>query len=45
MRLGQPYRKQIKINYKSQFLIDLILNDKTEKKIQSKKDKKKFEPT
>ena len=33
VRPRYPYRKQIKINYKAQFLTDPILNNEIEKKI------------
>jgi methionine aminopeptidase len=35
-----PHRKQIKINYETQFSIDPMLNDEIEKKTQLKKDTK-----
>jgi len=38
MRSRYPYRKQIKIDYEVQFPTDPILNDKTGKKIQLKKE-------
>ena len=37
MRLRQSYRKQIETNYKTQFLINLVLKNKIEKKIIKKK--------
>jgi len=40
MRLLQPYRKQIKMNYKGQFIIHQILKDIIKKIIKLKRDKK-----
>jgi hypothetical protein len=37
VRSRYSYRKQIKKDYEAQFLTDLVLNDKIEKKIQLKK--------
>jgi len=37
MGLGLPHRKQIKINYETQFWIDLMLNGEIRKKIEFKK--------
>ena len=40
MRPTQPNRKKIKTNYNTQFSINLVLNDKIEKKSFKKKLKK-----
>ena len=37
MRTGKPYRKQSEKNYKVQFQINLVLNDKIKKKSNFKK--------
>jgi len=36
MGLGLPHRKQIKINYETQFRIDLMLNSEIRKKFELK---------
>jgi hypothetical protein len=37
MRLGQPYKKKIKINYEKHFPINSMLNNEIEKKNNLKK--------
>ena len=45
MRPKYPHRKQIKRDYEAQFPTDLILNDKIEKNLNEKKNKKQLKST
>jgi len=45
MRLGEPHKKKIKINYKAQFITYSMLNDEIKKKKAHKKPPKSTEQT